>query len=264
MASALIFLALAVAWAAYLIPQAVRHRHETQHQRSVQKFSDRMRVLARREPTSSKDARLVVTPPRAPSRPALASRASARPTAVAAPARPVPASVRRAAAQRAARRRRNVLAVIASLIVVVAGLALGGLFSAWWIAAPGALMVAWLVACRLSVKRERGVSRPAAVVVDDETVAIAPVAVEIDEETGEIIAVVDDPSRWDMVPVTLPTYVTKPAATSSVSTIDLDSTGVWTSGHTESDSEIARQAEARRRSASRIAEARQAQRAVGS
>ena len=58
------------------------------------------------------------------------------------------------------------------------------------------------------------------------------------------------------MPVTLPTYVTKPAATRrTVRTIDLDSTGVWTSGRTEADSQIAREADeaARRRARERDA-----------
>ena len=45
----------------------------------------------------------------------------------------------------------------------------------------------------------------------------------------------------------LPTYVSKPVATRSVSTIDLDSTGVWLSGHNASDSKLAREAEAAER-----------------
>ena len=50
---------------------------------------------------------------------------------------------------------------------------------------------------------------------------------------------------WDPLPVTLPTYVTKPAATRrTVRTIDLDATGVWTSGRTDADSAIAREADA--------------------
>ncbi len=53
-----------------------------------------------------------------------------------------------------------------------------------------------------------------------------------------------DPKLWDPVPVTLPTYVSKPPARRTVRTIDLDSTGVWTSGRTEADSALAREAEA--------------------
>ena len=45
------------------------------------------------------------------------------------------------------------------------------------------------------------------------------------------------------MPVTLPTYVSKPAATRTVRTIDLESTGVWTSGRTESDAALAREAD---------------------
>ena len=49
-----------------------------------------------------------------------------------------------------------------------------------------------------------------------------------------------DPDSWDPVPVTLPTYVSKPVASRSVRTIDLDSTGVWTSGRSEADSALVR------------------------
>ena len=52
------------------------------------------------------------------------------------------------------------------------------------------------------------------------------------------------PGGWDMVPTTLPTYVSKPAAQRrTVSTIDLDSTGVWSSGRNDEDSALARSAE---------------------
>jgi hypothetical protein len=50
------------------------------------------------------------------------------------------------------------------------------------------------------------------------------------------------------VPVTLPTYVSKPAAERrSVRTIDLDATGVWTSGRSDADSALVRDAEERAR-----------------
>ena len=63
--SGLIFVALAVAWAAYLIPKALRHHDDVVRGRSVDRFSQSMRVLARREPVSARMARLVVTPARA-------------------------------------------------------------------------------------------------------------------------------------------------------------------------------------------------------
>ena len=50
-----------------------------------------------------------------------------------------------------------------------------------------------------------------------------------------------DPNAWDPVDVPLPTYVSKPVAQRSVRTIDLDSTGVWSSGRSEADSALVRE-----------------------
>jgi hypothetical protein len=271
--SALIFVALAVAWAVYLVPKAIKHHDEVVRSRSVEKFSHTMRVLARREPTSGRNARLVIAPIRAALRPPVETKARApRPEASAEqarPARPVSPAAARAAARTAARRRRNVLAVIASLNVVVAALAIGQVIAWPWIAAPLALLVAWLVACRVSVKVERrgrvappAPRRPAPVeeTVDEtpaESVAEEPVATEAvaadDTDAAELpgllsgeIPVVREtvPGAWDMQPTPLPTYVTKPAAQRrTVSTIDLDSTGVWSSGRSELDSALAREAD---------------------
>ena len=63
--SGLIFVALAVAWAVYLIPKALKHHDDVVRSRSVDRFSHTMRVLARREPVNRRNARLVVTPGRA-------------------------------------------------------------------------------------------------------------------------------------------------------------------------------------------------------
>lgn len=50
---------------------------------------------------------------------------------------------------------------------------------------------------------------------------------------------------WAPVSAPLPTYISKPAAPRRViTTLDLDATGVWTSGRSEVDSAIARAAEA--------------------
>ncbi|HQR26328.1 MAG TPA: hypothetical protein PLP61_04745, partial [Nocardioides sp.] len=59
--TALIFVAVAVAWAAYLIPKALHHHDDAVRARSVDRFSHTMRVLARREPVSRREAKLVVT-----------------------------------------------------------------------------------------------------------------------------------------------------------------------------------------------------------
>jgi hypothetical protein len=46
-------------------------------------------------------------------------------------------------------------------------------------------------------------------------------------------------SLWDPLPVTLPTYVTKPKARRTVRTIDLGEPGTWTSGRTAQDATVA-------------------------
>ena len=97
------------------------------------------------------------------------------------------------------------------------------------------------------VKKERA-ARP--------TALVEPIDVDLTEgdesaPTGSIApvpaAAVAADGLWDPVPVTLPTYVSKPPARRSVRTIDLDSTGVWTSGRTDADSALAREAEAEER-----------------
>ena len=241
--SGLIFVALAVAWAAYLIPKALQHHDEVVRSRSVDRFSHRMRVLARREPLDGRNARLVVTPGRAPSAPVVTAKGN-----------PAPATTRarRDADTRATRRRRRVLAMILLANLAVVAVASFAAASWWWTAAPAGLLVAWLVACRLTVRSERGLRRPTAPPVttggaqsstDSHPIAGEPLL----DDTMATIAVVPavaDPQLWDPLPVTLPTYVSKSEAVRrTVRTIDLDSTGVWSSGRSESDSALAREAD---------------------
>jgi hypothetical protein len=281
--SALIFVALAVAWGVYLVPKALKHHDDVVRSRSVDRFSHTMRVLARREPVNRRNARLVVTPGRPASSAVVVTKGSA-------PA-PVEARARREAANRAARRRRRVLGTIVLANLVVVALAAFAVVDWAWTAVPGGLLVAWLVACRLMVRRERAVAAPvanpvgtpvevpaaaapalpaesapvvavaAAAVVTDSQESVARVA---DLEDTSSIAPIVDPMLWDPVPVTLPTYVTKPAARRrTVRTIDLDATGVWTSGNTAGDSQLAREAEQADKAA-RSRKPENDQRAVGS
>jgi hypothetical protein len=274
--SALIFVALAVAWAVYLVPKALKHHDDVVRSRSVDRFSHTMRVLARREPVNRRNARLVVTPGR-PASSAVVVTKGGEPA-------PVEARTLRAAANRAARRRRRVLGTILLANVVVVALAAFAVIEWAWTAVPAVLLAVWLVACRLMVRRERAASAPVAnpvatpavetVEADTERVAepVEPVAARLDETPEQVadledtssIAAVVDPMLWDPVPVTLPTYVTKPAARRrTVRTIDLDATGVWTSGNTAGDSQLAREAE----QADKAARSRKTdddQRAVGS
>jgi hypothetical protein len=277
--SALIFVALAVAWAVYLIPKAMKHHDEVVRSRSVEKFSHRMRVLAHREPVDRRNARLVVSPIRATLRPPVETKKHVEPEPVeaAAPAAPAAApapaprrtttpAAQRASARRAAKRRRNVLALVLLANAVVIGLASFSVITWPWVAAPAGVLVAWLVACRLSVKSERAqrvpgsaieVGVPPQVDEDDDDLELTgemPVTPHVPEVTVEESPAAEAPAvvtgdvpvvgGWDMVPTTLPTYVSKPAAQRrTVSTIDLDSTGVWSSGRNDVDSALARSAE---------------------
>jgi hypothetical protein len=247
--SALIFVALAVAWAVYLIPKALRHHDDAGRSRTVEGFSHTMRVLARREPTSRRSARLVVTPgrPAATAMPVEAEIEAPAPTRA-------QLRVRRAAAARAAKRRLRVVSLIGAVNLVVVALAIGAVIAWPYVAIPAAVLVMWLVACRLMVKRERAADAPAARLPMVDAEPEGPITEEISAVAGvegEVeVEVERDPNAWDPVPVTLPTYVSKEQATRrTVRTIDLDSTGVWTSGRTDSDSAIAREADEAERAA---------------
>lgn len=277
--SALIFVALAVAWVAYLLPKALEHHEAGARSRTVDRFSHTMRVLARREPVDRRSTRLVK---------AGQAVATANPVTPAEPVEPVEAvragepesaprpgisitdtgswalagqrPVRRGAAASAARRRRRVLSVILVVTAMVASCAVGKVIHWAWIAAPLTVLVAWLVACRVMVKGEQAARRaarvtramrpptPAAVVEADDRVDDPDATSEVPVVRAELAEAAAEQTEagWAPVPVTLPTYVSKPAARRSVSTIDLDSTGVWTSGRTAADSALAREADAAR------------------
>lgn len=271
--SALIFVALAVAWAVYLVPKALRHHDDVDRSRSVDRFSHTMRVLARREPVDRRSARLVVTPGR-PAAQATAP-AATQAASAAAPVELTPAQVRarRAVTKRATRRRRNVLALILVANLATVGVAALRVIDWWYVAIPAGLLAAWLVTCRIMVKGERRALAPAArmpiqapleeeavEVVEDSTEGADPLA-----DTAAGMAAIVDPALWDPVPVTLPTYVGKPAATRrTVRTIALDDTGVWTSGRTDADAQLAREADEADRAARQARKDGDDQRAVNS
>ena len=253
--SALIFVALAVAWAVYLVPKALRHHDDVARSRSVDRFSHTMRVLARREPVDRRSARLVVTP----GRPAAPATVAEAPQQQAVELTPAQLRARRAAARRATKRRRTVLALVLVANLAVAGVAAFGVIAWWYVAIPAGLLVAWLVTCRVMVKGERrALARAARMPIEtpreDERIEVGevgedPAAAGAEDadplaDTSAGMAAVVDPALWDPVPVTLPTYVGKPvAARRTVRTIDLEATGVWTSGRTDADAQIAREAD---------------------
>lgn len=296
---------LAIVWAVYLIPKALKQHDEVARTRSVDRFSDDTRVVARREPVSRRDARLVVNPPR--SAPVTASGSSAvRPA--------VPrgrGDDRRTAGKVAARRRRRILIGLLLLVVATAVAAYLGYLPRWSPAVPGGLTLMFLLLCRTQVRRhgsrrsripaarprpqvpasDRVERAPQPTVVDrdpsgessvvpgslpqpkvlaDRYVEPEPVHRYVEPETvqhqaepaGSAMHAPDTGALWDPVPVTLPTYVTKPKARRTVRTIDLGAAGAWTSGRTPEDAEIA--ARATDPAASDDSSPKAGQRAVGS
>lgn len=257
----LIYGGIVVLWLCYLVPLALRRYDDASRARSVERFSTAMRVLGREE-------------------------------------RPVPAgSTRlrtRAAARQAAQRRRRVLLVLLVLTGAVAGVCLAGLTPWWAMAAPVVLVVGFLVLARVQVTQVRGrtweqqlvtalnadsarLVEPvgdepdnAPTVVLDTVAAGAPATSPDDqpEEHQQLMAAAvvtsDGGSLWDPVPVTLPTYVSKPRATRSVRTVDLGGPGAWTSGRlTAEQSQQVREAETAQAGAAQAGREVEPARAVG-
>jgi hypothetical protein len=251
--SAIIFVVLALAWAVYLIPKALKHHDEMASDRLVEGHSDKVRILSRKRRTVVTETVETVETPVEVSAPVETETASTE--AGRAPSRPT-----RAAARKAAQRRRRVLGLLVLAFAVVWTFTWFAYLPFMTPAIPGALVVAWLVVARLSVRKQQ--RRQAVIVVPS---AVAPAPLHSTEpapsaETGhslvdrladenltgaprqEVEAVLaDDGSLWDPLPMTLPTYVNKARARRTVRTIEL--TGINSSGHDESDSELAREAE---------------------
>ena len=223
--SGLIYAVLIAMWAAYFIPRWLRRHEELSESRSVERFDRAMRILSRKDPTP--DQRYVVMPPR----PADAAHPARR-------SRPAPARTRRPAS--VAVRRRRVLAGLLLTTVLVA--AVSPLTAVpWWAAAVGlALVVGYLVHCRLQARTRHQVHRTRAAVRKrsrsrlmrfDAIERLMTVRRELAEEraaeelrwqeaeAAERVVREEEERRraeaaagWSPVPVPLPTYVSKPVA----------------------------------------------------
>jgi hypothetical protein len=150
--SSLIFLAIIAMWAAYLLGHWVRRRDQLATARSIDRFSESMRVLERRTPT----------------RPVSAARPTARAYVVATVRRPLPATVRRPAVAlpaaatrsaatvhrprigRAAARRRARLVLGLLVATALAWLLAASTNLSWW---PAAVVTALLVAVLVQMRR---------------------------------------------------------------------------------------------------------------
>lgn len=228
-------------WGVFLVPWALRRYDEATSVRPIETFSDAMRVLGRFTEQPN-------TPAARAEQPAPAGASVRRPS--------------RAAARAAAARRRRVLVTLLGATLVVALLVVEGVVPGWVLAVPAALVVGWLVLCRVQVRSEdaaawarrrgtgdpaddeetarisiRGIAAPATRSHDREDSAAAIPEQDLVEATSVAVPVTtaDGASLWDPLPVTLPTYVSKPRATRSIRTIDLGAPGAWTSGHVDGE-----------------------------
>lgn len=232
--SGLIYVALAVAWIGYMVPRALKSHESAVQDRPIDAASDSQRVLSRTSPTTK----------------AVLAEKQAAP-------------VVRTSSTGGARRRRRVLLGLLFVAAVVGGLVGFAVIPRWTLAIPLVLVLGWLVLCRLMVRRTPvSVGRPVvADVEEDAPVAVtpAPARVVTTRPTApapvEPIVDEDDGSLWDPLPLTLPTYVSKPAARRTVRAIDLTQPGVTSSGHQAADSALARRVQAERAKADDVAEA---------
>ena len=258
--SAIIFVVLALAWAVYLIPKALKHHDEMASDRLLEGHSDRVRILARKARATAEveveEAEAVT--PNVP-----------EPEPVPSHVAPV-AEVRgtRTTAGTAAQRRCRVLGVLVVALLIVWSLTWFAYLPIWAPAVPGALVVAWLVIARLSVRTQQRARRTRPAVESDEmttdptgspveengATALEPTSSNADEFLDQLAdedttglarveleaALSDEGSLWDPLPMTLPTYVNKARARRTVRTIEL--TGINSSGHDETDTALAREA----------------------
>jgi hypothetical protein len=243
----LVFLVIIAIWAAYLLQHWVRRREHLATARSVDRFSDAMRVLERRTPLSVFD----VSAPR-PRSYAISPARSSRPEVVVkraqsltpnTPARPAaavrPTRVFHALAGVSARRGRG-LSLLASLLltVVVSSLVATSVLRWWSVLVALAVLVAdvaWLRHVAVSeqtIRQARALPRSAADPLRsasgssaEPAAAVRQVgAAEVAEPTGVPADV--DPTGWAPVPVPPPTYTLKAKAAPPVPGPDPVSTAV--------------------------------------
>lgn len=265
MVTGLIYAAIVVLWAAYLVPLALRRYDEASHDRPVES-SSRMRILRKgRTHSADSDADAdeaaeqtpqpkSTTEPSEKSEPVPSTQRRAAPTVTA----PV-VGEQRESTRIAIRRRRRTLGALLFATALVAGSAYALIVPWWSVAIPGGLVLAWLVACRIQVLGEieaAGAPKAMGDEPDDEPTIVISAQLEdyqparknvmldepladdaLDEQFHEAVpvATAEGASLWDPVPVTVPTYVDKPRAARTVRTIDFNDQDAWTSGHVEGE-----------------------------
>jgi hypothetical protein len=231
-------------WAAYFVPLVLRRYDEVTKTSSLEHLSPLSRVIHRRTSAVVEPVETTVVEPVETTRPEPVEAAAPKPQT--------------RSARIAAQRRRRTLLTLLFLTAVVGALAFAAVVPVYSVAAPVGLVVAWLVACRVQVRSERPTQAEKERKVDfadEETVIVSgqiedvdpgrknvmeQVELETDALDEQLVIAVPSVATtgeavWDPLPVTLPTYVTKPRAGRTVRTIDFAQPGAWTSGHVEGE-----------------------------
>lgn len=222
----LIFAGIAIAWLAYLVPHFVRRREgepDVEHE-AVDPFSDSVRILRNgTAPLLDQDL------------------AELREFEVSTPVtrRAAVTDLRRLERVAASRRRRVLSGLFAILCAVISVCSMSWL--PWWtVAIPGGLVLLFVVVSRFSVRAMRrdldaryvAISRGS----DEKTILISrkDAGGDKDKKSQGKKAKTKDangkPGLWDPLPITVPTYVSKPLAPRTVRTIDLSGPDVTSSG----------------------------------
>ena len=269
MGTGIIYAAIVVAWAAYLLPLVRHHRGQPSATRPGH-VTGAMRVLGKR----SSGARARMTDPAEPTVPTLDEAGESDVAARVEVSRP---------RYDASTRRRRVLFLILATAVVIGVFAFVGTVPWWSLAVPGGLLVGFVVLARLSVRAARARrraknppvrrSQPADTPVKAEqtsrrsrrhsattaaatsadvlpagtaaatTTAAAPTA-DLATDAAAAWVAHSPVDAWDPLPVTLPTYVTKDAAPARrVRTIDLSGAAVFSAGRLPEAELLSRQPE---------------------
>jgi len=227
----LIYAAIVAAWAAYLVPLWLRRHDEAAASRSVDRFSEAMRVLERRRSAYLRPGAEPVEPN------------------VYQPSYPSPAT-----------RRRRTLVVLLAVTTGVTVLVVLDVIETWTIAVPSAVVVVFLMASIRAGRRERETARRrwerlrarAAELAEMERAAAEA---EAEAAVQPVVAVLpeedyprrrdDDENRWTPRDVPLPTYLEKERAP-RVRTVEIgrvDETGEPARSEDQTDEDRHEQAE---------------------
>ena len=224
-----IFAAIAIAWLAYLVPHFVRRRDDdelVEDSDPADRFSDSMRIVRHgTAPLLDQDLEEIAS--------FEVSTPQTRHAAV--------KDLRRLERLAASRRRRVLLVLMAALSAVV-GLCAAHLIPLWSAAIPAGLLLIFVVVARISVRvmlqgldaryREiRHGNNESTIFLSRKDFAKLGAAAHAASGTGDVAG--KPGILWDPIPITMPTYVSKPLAPRTVRTIDLSGPGVSSSADHE-------------------------------